>query len=139
MDVVELDAALAPTSTPRRLSRTGTFINSLAWSRDGRFIVYTSQSVPLLAYLWRVDVDGKHPPQRIEVAGLAAMPVTVRSADRLAFARIVADTDVYRFQVGRPSQPVVASTFLDAETRFSPDGRRLAAVQRVLATPPNFG
>ena len=54
------------------------------------------------------------------------MPVTVPSVDRLAFARIVVDTDVYRFQPGSPSEPVIASTFLDMETRFSPDGRRLA-------------
>ena len=125
--VVELDAALAPTSSPRRLSRQVSFIPSIAWTRDGRAVVYSSQSVPLLTYLWRVEVDGKHPPERIEVAGVGAtMPATVRSSDRLAFARILADTDVYLFQAGRPSQPVVASTFLDLETRVSPDGRRLA-------------
>ena len=54
------------------------------------------------------------------------MPATALSKDRLAFARIMADTDVYRFQAGHSSVPVVASTFLDAETRFSPDGSRIA-------------
>jgi Tol biopolymer transport system component len=38
----------------------------------------------------------------------------------------VSDADVYRFQPGRPAQPVVSSTFSDTESRFSPDGRRLA-------------
>jgi Tol biopolymer transport system component len=63
----------------------------------------------------------------MEIAGLGAvMPATALSKDRLAFVRIVVDTDVYRFRIDRPSEPVVASSFLEAETRFSPDGRRLA-------------
>jgi dipeptidyl aminopeptidase/acylaminoacyl peptidase len=40
--------------------------------------------------------------------------------------RIVVDTDVYQFRAGRPNQPVLTSSFLETETRFSPDGRRLA-------------
>lgn len=56
------------------------------------------------------------------------MPATALSKDRLAFVRVVVDTDVYRFRAGRPSQPVLASSFLEAETRFSPDGLRLAFV-----------
>ena len=37
-----------------------------------------------------------------------------------------ADSDVYRFTAGPPRTRVLSSTFPDAETRFSPDGRRLA-------------
>ena len=125
--VLDLDRALAPMSSPRRLTRSAVFLlGSLAWTRDGRSVIYNSLD-PLITYLWRVAVDGNHAPERIEVAGLgAAMPATTLSSDRLAFVRIVVDTDVYRFQAGRPSQPVLASSFLETETRFSPDGRRLA-------------
>ena len=125
--VLDLDRALAPTSSPRRLTRSAVFLlGSLAWTRDGRSVIYFALD-PLITYLWRVAVDGTHPPERIEVAGLgAAMPATTLSNDRLAFVRIVVDTDVYRFRAGRPSQPVLTSSFLETETRFSPDGRRLA-------------
>jgi Tol biopolymer transport system component/DNA-binding winged helix-turn-helix (wHTH) protein len=125
--VLELDRALLPTSSPRRLTPASVpSIASLAWSRDGRSVIYNSLS-PLITYLWRVDIDGSRPPERVEVAGLgAAMPATAVSRDRLAFVRIVVDTDVYRFRPGIPSVPVLASTFLDGETRFSPDGRRIA-------------
>ena len=125
--VLDLDHALAPISSPRRLTRSAVFLlGSLAWTRDGQFVIYNSLD-PLITYLWRVAVDGDHPPERIEVAGLgAAMPATTPSSDRLAFVRIVVDTDVYRFQAGRPSQPVLASSFLETQVRFSPDGRRLA-------------
>ena len=127
MYVLDLDRALAPMPSPRRLTRSAVFLlGSLAWTRDGRSVIYNSLD-PLITYLWRVTADGNHPPERIEVAGLgAAMPATTLSTDRLAFVRIVVDTDVYRFQAGHPSQPVLASSFLETETRFSPDGRRLA-------------
>ena len=113
--------------SPRRLTPSSVpLIGSLAWTRDGRSVIYNSLA-PLITYLWRVDIDGSRPPERIEVAGLgAAMPATAVSRDRLAFVRIVVDTDVYRFQPGIPSVPVLASSFLDGETRFSPDGRRIA-------------
>ena len=125
--VLDLDRALAPTSSPRRLTRSAVYLlGSLAWTRDGRSVIYFALD-PVITYLWRVAVDGNHPPERIEVAGLgAAMPATTLFSDRLAFVRIVVDTDVYRFQAGRPSQPVLASSFLETEARFSPNGRRLA-------------
>jgi Tol biopolymer transport system component len=47
------------------------------------------------------------------------------SRDRLAFTRRSWDTDIYRFEVGRPLQLVVGSSFAEIEPRFSPDGRRL--------------
>ncbi len=125
--VLDLDRALAPMPSPRRLTRSAVFlIGSLAWTRDGRSVIYNSLD-PLITYLWRVTADGNHPPERIEVAGLGATrPATALSKDRLAFVRVVVDTDVYRFQAGHPSQPVLGSSFLETETRFSPDGRRLA-------------
>jgi Tol biopolymer transport system component len=125
--VVDLDRALVPSSTPRRITRSAVFfLIAVAWTRDGRSVIYNALD-PLIAYLWRVAADGSQPPERMEVAGLgAAMPATAPSGDRLAFVRIDVDTDVYRFQAGRPTQPVLASSFLEAETRFSPDGRRLA-------------
>src|SRR4051794_5875373 len=81
----------------------------------------------MLTNLWRVDIEGDQPPERIEVAGLgAALPATALSKDLLAFVRIVVDIDVYRFQAGLPSRPVLTSSFFEGEPRFSPDGRRLA-------------
>ena len=73
---------------------------------------------------WRLPATAR--PERLEVAGLGAMdPATVLSRDRLAFARSFLDIDVYRFQPGRPPEPVVTGSFGDLEAQFSPDGRRI--------------
>ena len=125
--VLDVDSAVVPTSPPRRLTPSAVpLIGSLTWTRDGRSVIYNSLT-PLITYLWRVDADGSRPPERLEAAGLgAAMPAMARSRDRLAFVRIVVDIDVYAFQAGHPSVPLLVSSFFELETRFSPDGRRLA-------------
>ena len=74
-------------------------------------------------------IAGDRPPERLEVAGVGAMdPATVLSRDRLAFTRSFLDIDVYRFQPGRPPEPLVTGPFGDLEAQFSPDGRRIAFV-----------
>jgi Tol biopolymer transport system component len=53
------------------------------------------------------------------------VPAIARSRDRLAFTRRSWDADIYRFDLERPAQLVVGSSFLEMEPRWSPDGRRL--------------
>ena len=126
VEVMDLDATLAPVGEPRRLVTSVELINGLAWTRDGTSLIYGSQPVAGVYYLWRVGVDGTHPPERIEVAGLGAMqPATARSRDRLAFSRVLYDQDIYRLERGRASQPVIVSSYDDSGAEFSPDGRRI--------------
>ena len=126
--VVELDTKYQPVAAPRQLTRQrGVFFSSIAWARDGRSVIFGDSDNSANAYLWRAVADGSRAPERIEVAGLgAAWPTTVLSRDRLAFARITLDADLYRFVPGRPPEVVAASSFLEAEAALSADGRRLA-------------
>jgi Tol biopolymer transport system component/DNA-binding winged helix-turn-helix (wHTH) protein len=125
--VVDVDASFTPSSAPRRLT-TETVMNvqSVVWVRDGKSVIYDAEAVPFVMWLWRVDVDGRHPPERIELAGQqASLPATVASQDRLAFQRSYYNADIYRSAAGRPAQAVVTSSFPDFEPQFSPDGRRI--------------
>ena len=84
---VELDAELRPMGAPRRLTSMNSQMEGLAWTRDGRSLVFR-RLTGILYYLWRVDVDGRHPPERIEVTGVGARrPSTVPSRDRLVYGR----------------------------------------------------
>jgi Tol biopolymer transport system component len=125
--VVDVDTAYKPLAAPRQLvPRIGLGINSIAWARDGRSVIFGGGAT-FLNYLWRVPADGSRAPERIEVAGLgAAWPATVFSRDRLAFSRDSGDEDLYRFVAGRPPEVVAASSFLEMEAALSADGRRLA-------------
>lgn len=128
VQVVELDAGLTPAGPPRRLTPGFSFgITALAWTRDGHAVVYDSEGPAFLTYLWRVDVDGHRPPERIEVAGLGATRPSIAPArDRLAFSRLEYDVGIYRLERGRSAVRLVASSVADFQPQFSPDGRRFA-------------
>jgi len=124
--VRDVDRTFAPTGAGRRLTRHPSFgTSSIAWTRDGRFVIYDVDDAGL-SYLWRVRPDGREPPERIEAAGLGAFgPRTTRSQDRLVFARDRSEDDVYRFEVGGSSRPFLTSSVSDGNAQFSPDGRRV--------------
>jgi Tol biopolymer transport system component/tRNA A-37 threonylcarbamoyl transferase component Bud32 len=124
IDVVDLEADLAPPGGPRRLTRRVVHPSKLAWSRDGSSVVYGDD---VSQRLWRVAVAGSTPPERIETAGFGVSgPAIAPTGDRLAFIRSSMNTDVYRFQAGRKPDVVAASRFADWAPVLSPDGTRFA-------------
>jgi Tol biopolymer transport system component/DNA-binding winged helix-turn-helix (wHTH) protein len=124
--VLDLTAAMTAAGPPRQVTRQAIWdIWAVAWSRDQRSLIYDAH-VSTLSNLWRVDVDGRLPPERIEVAGLhATEPTTVASRDLLAFTELEDDTDVFRVDPGHAPQPVLASTLADGGAQFSHDGRHI--------------
>jgi Tol biopolymer transport system component/DNA-binding winged helix-turn-helix (wHTH) protein len=125
--IIDLNAEPGPSGVPHRLTSMAAQMYGLAWTRDGRSLVFGTEAPALVSYLWRVDSNGHRPPERLEVAGLGARhPATVLSKDRLVFARSTYDTDVYRFEPNAAAGPVNASSFPDFQPTFSPDGTRIA-------------
>jgi len=124
IDVIGLDADLAARGGPRRLTRRVVQPSKLAWTRDGRSVVFHDD---VSRRLWRVAVAGSTPPERIETAGFGVSgPAIALAGDRLAFIRSSMNMDVYRFQAGRPAEVVAASRFGDWAPALSPDGTRFA-------------
>jgi Tol biopolymer transport system component len=127
--LIDLNGGATPSASPRQLTRQrSVYIDSIAWTRDASAVVYAAAEgfTAAQSHVWRVRVDGTQPPERVEVAGSGAVaPAIARSRDRLAFSHVSEDADVYRFEVGRPVQLIVGSTFAEMEPRLSPDARRL--------------
>ncbi len=126
--VVDLDPAFSVTGPPRRLTHQSVWaVTGIAWSRDGKSLVYGVQQAGL-GYLWRVGVDiGGQPPERIEAAGINAFsPALSTSRDRVAFTRGLSNSGIYRFEPTGPAQPVISSSYGNANPEISPDGRRIA-------------
>ncbi len=125
LEVVDLGPDGTRKGAVRRLTRGALQPVGLAWTRDGASLVYTDGLSGFR--LWRVRIQGDEPPRQIESAGFGAIwPAIAPSRDRLAFGRIGAQGDIYRFEVGRPAEAVVVSSFADRNPHLSPSGSRLA-------------
>jgi Tol biopolymer transport system component/DNA-binding winged helix-turn-helix (wHTH) protein len=120
-----LDAEARPQGAPRRLTQPGAPMSTLAWTRDGRFIIYSAGWSG--SRLWRVRSDGSAAPERVELAGPGVFnPSTVRCCDRLAYVRDVGAGSVYRFEPDVGAAPLIRSAFFDNNAQYSPDGSRIA-------------
>jgi Tol biopolymer transport system component/predicted Ser/Thr protein kinase len=123
--VVDLGPDYMPTGAHRRLTQGRIWPDGgFSWTRDGKSLLYVQWGIHRL---WRVEITGDRPPQPVDIAGLGAVrPATATRRDRLVFVKEQIETDIYRFEVGRPQEPVITSSFLDQNPEFSPDGRRVA-------------
>src|SRR5262245_3555342 len=125
--VVGLNADWVPEGKPRAVTYQTAAISGLAWTPDGRSLVYSAGVAPNDSSLWRLDVAGGGEPKRLEIASLGAFrPAVALRGNRLAFDRVVSDEDVFRLEVGNTPQPLLVSSMRDLNAQFSPDGRRIA-------------
>ena len=126
--VIDLDATFVPTAAPRTLTAQEVDPAGMAWSRDGKSIVFVGAG-PDSVDLWRLWVDGTRSPEPLEIARNSGShpehPATVASRDRLVFSRYGWDGHLYRFSAGRPAERVAASSSSEGNPNFSPDGRRI--------------
>lgn len=126
VQVVDLDAAFAPAGPPRRLTPDSVWtLNGLAWTRDGKDIIYSARQASLVQ-LWRADAAAARPPERIEMAGPGVVsPAIAPVGERLAYAHATEDMDIYRFDPPGRAAPISRSSATDSLPGFSPDGRRI--------------
>jgi Tol biopolymer transport system component len=120
--VMELGPDGVEMGTARRVTRKAIMPLGLAWTRDGKSLVYCDWT-----RLWRVSLQGDEAPRQIEIAGFNALsPAIAASRNRLAFVRRGTTLAVYRFEPGRPAVAVVVSSFNDWSPHLSPDGSRIS-------------
>ena len=123
-----MDAGFVPVGSPRQVPHVPTTsILGLAWSGDGKSLIFGAADLSF-QYLWRVGVDDGGPPERIEMAGVnAVFPSITPAGDRLVFARLVDNTDIYRFDAGKSARAGRTHPPCSTATRqFSPNGQRIA-------------
>ena len=120
-----------PAGEPRRLTFEERLVRGLDWTADGRRIVYSSGSLGSTS-LWTVPASGGT-PEPLAIAGQnAVLPSIARVGNRLVYQRYVWDSNIWRIpgpnSSDRKSAPsrFIASTQVDEEPQFSPDGKKIA-------------
>jgi Tol biopolymer transport system component len=124
---------------PRRLTNWNASLRGLAWTPDGREIVY-SVDEPAADRLWRIDAQIARPGRGSPISDIPAAavypsisrPMRGRPA-RLAFQTVARDTDLQLIDLEAGAatatfdvEPVLNSTRIEGSARFSPDGSRIA-------------
>jgi Tol biopolymer transport system component len=115
----------------RRLSFDNRWILGLAWLADGRALVFSSNRSGLFR-LWQIAASGGAPEALPATGEDTYLPAISRQGGRLAYVRWKQDANIW--QVAGPNAPdkeaapvrLIASTRVDSEPQFSPDGRRIA-------------
>ncbi|HEX9188176.1 MAG TPA: hypothetical protein VGB87_13945, partial [Vicinamibacteria bacterium] len=119
----------AGSARPRRVTTKAVSIAGLAWTPDARSIVYAAAGSPGASALWRLDVAGGRPAERIELAGrLASRPFVSASRNRLVFSSARPRGEIWALEGPEPPRPFLAASYQQYDPRYSPDGRQIAYV-----------
>jgi Tol biopolymer transport system component/DNA-binding winged helix-turn-helix (wHTH) protein len=124
----------------RRLTFDNREIDGLAWTPDGREIVFTSDRGGGQG-VWRISVTGGT-PERLAVGGNTDFSPPLfpewnllaisRQGNRLAYVQTAVDTNIWSIEIPKskgqsnPPTRLIASTNLEQGPQYSPDGRKIA-------------
>lgn len=119
---------------PRRLTFDHNVITGLAWTEDGRGIVFSSErgAAAGAGSLWRLPVSGStsrsEPEQLAGIGPRAIVPAISRRGPLLAYQEYLADTNLWRAPSTGSGSPerLISSTREETLADYSPDGARIA-------------
>ncbi len=115
----------------KRMTFDGTGASTLAWTPNGREIVFSSRHGGK-SRLFRIPVEGGAPEWLVATGSDAHYPAFSREGSRLAWRHNTIDTDIFRLPIkagaSAPLASLIVSTALEASPRYSPDGKRIVFV-----------
>jgi Tol biopolymer transport system component len=125
--VSEVYVASVQGGVARRLTFDNRNVESLAWTPDGRTIVFASDRRGK-SMLWRVPRSGGVPERVPMVDENASDPVFSRAGWKLAYTQFFSDANIWRVDPTGREAPVkvISSTQYDSSPEYSPDGSRVA-------------
>jgi Tol biopolymer transport system component len=101
---------------------------------DGKHLVYSSINPGLVfgSEVSIVSIDGVEPAHPLPDLGRNAAVLAVSRTGSIAYSRVVMESNIWRQEIARPGGSVrppvrlLASSAMDANAQYSPDGKRIA-------------
>ena len=121
---------------PLRLTFDHSRIGDLAWTPDGREIVYTTRRHGMQG-LWRIPATGGRPKYLLESGQGVCCPNFARQGGRMAYVQYANDTNIWRLDLtaarsankqAASTKRLIASTLYEGAPQYSPDGKRIVFV-----------
>ncbi len=115
---------------PRRLTNDNRDLDRLAWTPDGREIVFVSDRAGNSS-LWTITISGGTPERMAAVSDNVYALAISRQGTRMAYTQYTSDWNIWRMELptvaGRTSSPtkLIASTRYDDCPQYSADGKRI--------------
>ena len=120
-----------PVAQPRQLTNDGKRIAGIAWSGDGRDLIFSSTRGALPG-LWRVPAKGESPEPVAGASADAVAPAVAQGSNLLAYTHQSETVNIWRAAVHassareRQQAPLIASPRQQISSAYSPDGTRIA-------------
>ncbi len=112
--------------TTRRITSDRRFIISLAWSADGRYLIFSSNRAGAHS-LWRVPAAGGTPERLAQVGDSVSDAVLSRDGKLMAFSQFYQDTNIWAMDLQTLSRrKFIASTQYDSSPHYCPNGDMVA-------------
>jgi Tol biopolymer transport system component len=129
--LLSLAQDLSPHGEPKQLTHENAQISGPVWTRDGREIIFVTGVGIQSPSLHRIAITGGTAEQ-LAIAGEGVAPAISTNGNRLAYARPLFDSNIWRLQLpaaeaGKPrSAPFISSSHQEENAQYSPDGKRIA-------------
>ena len=127
--LLDLDEDLTPKGEPRRRTFTEATTTTPVFTPDGRDIVFSSGPIGEPS-LWRVPVSGSASPERLPFGERGIWPQLSRQGN-LVYTTGEGNLDIWRVNLpitDGAAVKLIASSRLDHEPQYSPDGDSIAFV-----------
>jgi Tol biopolymer transport system component/DNA-binding winged helix-turn-helix (wHTH) protein len=122
-----LNVKRASDGSALRLFSQAEAFGGVAWSRDGRRLLYSTQ--PFTGDLWEIAVDRPKQPEQLAIAHDAGDVAVSPTGNRLAYVQARLNVNIWSIDLSevRPTEKkVVSSSRQQRAPAFSPDGSQIA-------------
>jgi Tol biopolymer transport system component/serine/threonine protein kinase len=137
--LLSLSARGEPASEPREVVPDQHTIAGFDWTSDGRSIVFSSGQFGN-TNLWAVSATGGKPERLAGGEHVSDISIS-RVSNRLVYSRVLFDSNIWRIpgpntlDKNSPPSRFIASTQLDRQPQFSPDGKKVVFTSLRSGTP----